>query len=405
MTETAGGLESPAQAPGERVKFPCFDGFRALAAISVLITHVAYLSGFDIHSGFGAFTARMDVGVAVFFMISGFLLYRPFVAARIAERHGPRPLVYFWRRALRIFPAYWVALTITVFALHVPKELPSARDLLLDYGLFHPYSVSNFFGPILSSYTLTTEISFYVFLPVWAFLLARSAATPRQQVRLELTALAGLFVVGIAYRAAVTALDFDALRTTQLQNILPGWIDVFAVGMALAIISSWVAQRRIAAPAGLDRRWAPPACWALAALSFVTISLWIGKPPPGLVTYTFSEDMSIHYLYMAVAAFFLLPGIFGPQKDGPIRRILRNPAVVFLGLVSYGLYLWNETLLEKYVEWTNSTPFNTSFPAMLFVVFVATTLVATISYLLVERPILSLKSRVPDRQPAPTAVP
>jgi peptidoglycan/LPS O-acetylase OafA/YrhL len=404
MTETAGGLESPAQAPGQRVKFPCFDGFRALAAISVLITHVAYLSGFDIHSGLGAFTARMDVGVAVFFMISGFLLYRPFVAARLAERHGSRPLAYFWRRALRIFPAYWVALTITVFVLHVPKNLPSTRDLVLDYGLLHPYSLNNFFGPILSSYTLTTEISFYLFLPVWAFLLSRSAATAAQQVRRELTLLAGLFVVGIAYRAAVTAPDFDALRTAQLQNILPGWLDVFAVGMALAVVSAWVAQRRAAAPARLDRRWAPPVCWGLAVAAFVAISLWIGKPPRGLVTYTFSEDMGIHYLYLAVAVFFLLPGIFGPQKEGAIRRVLRHPAVVFLGLISYGLYLWNETLIEKYVEWTNSTPFNTSFPVMLLVVFVATTIVATISYLVVERPALSLKGRVSDRRPARTAV-
>src|SRR6266487_2807271 len=149
MTETAGGLESPAQAPGERGKFPCFDGFRALAAISVLITHVAYLSGFDIHSGLGAFTARMDVGVAVFFMISGFLLYRPFVAARLAERHGSRPLAYFWRRALRIFPAYWVALTITVFVLHVPKNIPPAKDMFLYYGLGHLYSLGNVIGPLL----------------------------------------------------------------------------------------------------------------------------------------------------------------------------------------------------------------------------------------------------------------
>jgi len=404
MTETAGGLESPGQAPAERVKFPCFDGFRALAAISVLITHVAFLSGFDIHSSFGAFTARMDVGVAVFFMISGFLLYRPFVAARLAERHGPRPLAYFWRRALRIFPAYWVALTITVFILHVPKELPSARILVLDYGLLHLYSVNNLVGPILSSYTLTTEISFYVFLPVWAFLLSRSAVTPARQVRRELTFLSALFVVGIVYRASVTAANFDAPRTGQLQNILPGWLDVFAVGMALAVISAWVAQRRATAPAGLDRRWAPPLSWAIALVAFITISLWIGKPPHGIVTYTFSEDMGIHYFYLAVAAFFLLPGIFGAQKEGAIRRLLRAPAVVFLGLVSYGLYLWNETLMEKYIEWTSSTPFDTSFPVMLAVVFVATTLVATISYLIVEKPVLRLKSRVPDRAQARATV-
>jgi peptidoglycan/LPS O-acetylase OafA/YrhL len=99
-----------------------------------------------------------------------------------------------------------------------------------------------------------------------------------------------------------------------------------------------------------------------------------------------------------------LPGIFGPQKEGAIRRVLRHPVVVFLGLVSYGMYVWNETLMEKYIEWRNSTPFNTSFLTMLVVVFVVTTIVATLSYLLVERPMLSLKRRVPDRRPTRTAV-
>jgi peptidoglycan/LPS O-acetylase OafA/YrhL len=73
-------------------------------------------------------------------------------------------------------------------------------------------------------------------------------------------------------------------------------------------------------------------------------------------------------------------------------------------LISYGLYLWNETLMEKYIEWTSSTPFNTSFPVMLLTVFVATSMVATISYLVVEKPVLSLKSWVPDRRPARSSV-
>jgi peptidoglycan/LPS O-acetylase OafA/YrhL len=407
MTEAAGGLESAARPRGvERVKFPCFDGFRALAAISVLITHVAYLSGFDIHSPLGALTARMDVGVAVFFMISGFLLYRPFVASRLEGRRGPRPAAYFWRRALRILPAYWLALTVTVFVLHVPKELPSAKSLLLYYALLHPYNVDNFFGPILSSYTLTTEISFYVFLPVYAFVIARTlgTTTPQVQVRREFAVLAGLVTAGVVYRAAVTAAHFDAPRTAQLQNILPGWIDVFAIGMTLALVSAWITRRRVAAPAGLDRRRAPACSWALAAAAFLAISLWIGKPPRGQVVYTFWEDMGIHYMYLAVALFFLLPGIFGPQRDGGVRRLLRSPAVVFLGLISYGLYLWNETLMEKYIEWTSSTAFNTSFPVMLLAVFVATSVVATISYVVLERPVLSLKPWVPDRRPARATV-
>jgi peptidoglycan/LPS O-acetylase OafA/YrhL len=393
-----GGLESAAgpRRP-ERVRFPAFDGFRALAAISVLVTHVAYLSGFNTRSSLGALTARMDVGVAVFFMISGFLLYRPFVAARLAGDEGPRPLAYFWRRGLRIFPAYWVALTITVFVLHVPKNIPPAKDMFLYYGLAHLYSIHNVIGPILSSYTLVTEISFYVFLPLYAFVLSRVHATPRQHVRVDLLALAALFVASVVYRVAVTGGSFPYDRTFQLQNILPGWIDVFAVGMALAVLSAWISHRGTQ-PLLTRRRWFPAACWALAAVAFVGVSVWVGRPSSGLTVYTFWEEMGIHYLYLAVGLFFLLPGMFGPQRVGVIRAVLRNRAVQLLGLISYGLYLWNETLLEKYVQWTDSTAFRTSFPKMLVVVFAATVLASTVSYVLVEKPALSLKSRLPSRR-------
>ncbi len=335
MTDAAvGGLESAAEPQGpERITFPCFDGFRALAAIVVLVTHVAFLSGFNGRSRLGAFTARMDVGVAIFFMISGFLLYRPFVAARLSDSPGPRAVAYFWRRGLRILPAYWVALTITVFLLHVPKELPSVGDLFLFYGLFHLYSLGNVIGPILSSYTLVTEISFYVFLPLYA----------------------------------------------------------------LAISRLWLSGRR--EPTVFRRRIFPALSWTLAAAAFVAISLLMGRP--GRID-TLAQDMGVHYFYLAVGLFFLLPGIFGPQRVGLIRHVLENRVVQLLGLISYGLYLWNETLLEKYIEWTDSTPFNTSFLRMLAVVFVATVVVAAASYLVVEKPALSLKGRVPSRRPAPT---
>ncbi|MEA2495606.1 MAG: hypothetical protein QOJ29_3517, partial [Thermoleophilaceae bacterium] len=78
----------------------------------MLLTHTAFLSGANMFGSYGHFTARLDVGVTVFFVISGFLLYRPFVAARIEGRRAPRVRDYARRRVLRIFPAYWLALTV-----------------------------------------------------------------------------------------------------------------------------------------------------------------------------------------------------------------------------------------------------------------------------------------------------
>src|SRR5918911_5479930 len=94
-------------------RFPLFDSLRAIAALSVFAAH-AYLilEGFGSPNPLRDVLVRLDVGVTIFFVISGFLLYRPFVRARLRSAPPPRPLAYAWRRLLRIAPAYWVALTI-----------------------------------------------------------------------------------------------------------------------------------------------------------------------------------------------------------------------------------------------------------------------------------------------------
>jgi peptidoglycan/LPS O-acetylase OafA/YrhL len=396
MTDAAGGLGSTARAGQTHARFPCFDGLRAVAAFAVLLTHVAFISGFSFRSSLGALTARLDVGVAVFFLISGFLLYRPFVVARLNGDPPPRPAAYFWRRGLRIFPAYWLALTITIFVLDIPPDVPSGRDLFLYYGLLHLYSLDTLFGPILASYTLVTEVSFYVFLPIYAFAIGFRPGPARQHVRRDLAALTCLFVAGAAYRLIVAFADPPGRRDFQLQNILPGWIDVFAVGMALAVVSAWFAHRQTEAPAPLSKPWMPAASWTLGGLAFVLVSVYVGGPTPNEV-FTVPEELAIHYLYLAVAFFLLLPAVFGRQDRSTVRAFLRNPVVAWLGLISYGVYLWNETIIEKYLDWADKTPFNTYLGSLLLVVVVATIAVAAASFYLLERPVLRLKSRVRDR--------
>jgi peptidoglycan/LPS O-acetylase OafA/YrhL len=316
----------------------------------------------------------------------------------LAGAPPPRMGAYFWRRGLRILPAYWVALTISVFLLDVPAVIPPAKDLVLYYGLVHLYSVDHVFGPILSSYTLVTEIAFYVFLPVYAFVVASRRDSTERQVRRDAIGLAALFTGGLAYRVVLAVAEPSAQRDFQLSNILPGWIDVFAVGMGLALVSAWYAHKRAAAPARLDHPLAPAVSWALCALSLVLVSVLIGRPS-GNIEFSAGDKFAIHYLYLAVAFFLVLPAVFGPQDRGVIRGFLRNPVVQWLGLISYGLYLWNEPLIAKYLEWTDDPIFNTSFVKMMAAVTAMTVVASAISYFVVERPVLALKGRVPDRPP------
>jgi hypothetical protein len=97
-------------------RYPLVDALRAIAAIVVLGTHAAFFAGAEGPGSLtGHFTMRLEVGVAIFFCISGFLLYRPFAAARHAGVGAPATGAYAWRRFLRIVPAYWLALALSAW--------------------------------------------------------------------------------------------------------------------------------------------------------------------------------------------------------------------------------------------------------------------------------------------------
>ena len=395
MTElAAGGIERAADSKSSADRFPCFDGFRAAAALSVLVFHVAATSRSSLRTdGPGPYLARLDVGVAVFFVISGFLLYRPFVAAHLEARPGPAVAQFFKRRFLRILPAYWLATTAVVYVFRswAGGVITDVKSFVLYYSLLHSYNFDTIFAPLLQAWTLATELAFYLFLPVWALAMRKLAAgaAPARRLRIELIALTALFGLSFAYRAVVLVYAPDD-RAGQFLMWLPAWLDLFAAGMALAAIRTWIVQRGGAAPFGLGHAAAPATCWALAALAFWAVSTRIGIDPsvPGFTT---AQDIGAHELYGLTAFFFLLPGIFGPQDAGLIRRLLRSRVAQSIGLVSYGIYLWHENWISEYLEWRNLRVFSAPFWPMLGAVLGLTVVAAAVSYLLVERPALRLK--------------
>ena len=106
--------------------------------------------------------------MTVFFLISGFLLYRPFVAARLrGARPARAPAPYAWRRFLRIVPAYWLALTVVGArgsgraACSPPAGIPTF------YGLAQIYRETTIGGGLTQAWTLCIEVAFYAFLPLW----------------------------------------------------------------------------------------------------------------------------------------------------------------------------------------------------------------------------------------------
>jgi peptidoglycan/LPS O-acetylase OafA/YrhL len=389
--------------------FPCFDGLRAIAALSVLVTHVSFISGTNIRSDFGAYFARLDVGVDIFFVISGFLLYRPFVRATFGDAPVPRTGAYFWRRALRIYPAYWLAFLVIVYGFHAGATPPAAH-LPLYLGLVQIYNVNTLIGPLPQSWSLATEISFYVFLPLWAALLRRAPATGvAARMRWEITGLGALCAASLVFKWAVLVSGAGDGTKGMLLTWLPARIDLFAVGMLFAVVNVCGARR--VAP-GSRSRWLehpslPAISWAAAAVCFWAVSTRLSLPR-AFVEYEPGQWLGEHYLYAAVAGFIVLPAVFGRQDQGLIRRFLTTRVMVFLGLVSYGVYLWQDQWIHQYLVWTHRTEgllaFRSPFGWMLLFVVTFTVATATISYYAFERPILRLKARAP-RYAAAVATP
>src|SRR5690242_16454345 len=219
-----------------RDRYPLVDGLRAVAAIGVLLTHSAISSGLVTTGATGfRYAQRLEVGVTIFFVISGFVLYRPFLLLR---SEMPRTGSYAWRRALRIIPAYWIALTVSAIVLG--RHEVWSRPWVF-YGFGQIYSQHTLPQGLIQAWTLDIEVSFYVFLPLWAWLLRR--ATPRQ----EAYALVALALASLAWKAAfVWSGSPSKVVITPWINSLPAYLDQFALGMGLAVLS--LKPRRLPAP-------------------------------------------------------------------------------------------------------------------------------------------------------------
>ena len=243
---------------GFNPRFPCLDGLRAIAACAVLVHHVSSATGTNTSVWPGWFFARMDAGVPIFFLPSGFLLYRPFVVAHFEDRARPAILPFFWRHALRILPAYWLVLTGAWLVLRT-VHFSNPGDALWSYGLVQIYSKAHVLDGLVQAYSLCTEVAFYVFLPFFALALprARHAArrAGRSRLTVELVAVAGLWCIGIGTHTWLLATHTSATPATLW---LPAQLDLFALGMLLAIVSVWSAHRRDArrcsrSPVGTQR--------------------------------------------------------------------------------------------------------------------------------------------------------
>jgi peptidoglycan/LPS O-acetylase OafA/YrhL len=350
----------------------------------------------------------------LFFLISGFLLYRPFVRARVLDDPAPRTGAYAWRRFLRIVPAYWVALAVIAIWLGLPGVSSVGNGVVL-FLFGQTYAKDTIGAGIPQAWTLCIEVAFYAALPLFAALMARlPAAGGRSRYRNELIALAGLFLGSVAYQAIVVHAGLVnplSAEPAPLLASLPGFADQFALGMGLAVLTVWLEDRPAPSPLRVVER-RPGVLWLAGLGLFILVSVGIGLNDQPDQRYTALQYLLRHELYGLIALALLLPTVIGGHGRGLVRRVLAHRTVAWLGLVSYGIYLYHFVWLLQLRRWGFEGRFVDPWVTWTVTVAVGSIALAAASYYGIERFALRLKARVPLaraaealEEPAPVAPP
>lgn len=372
---------------------------RAVAVLCVVVVHVAFFAAPGTVPAAGVLL-HLNVGVTVFFLISGFLLYRPFIAHRAGGPAAPPIVAYARRRALRILPAYWLVLTVLTI-------LPDANgvvggDWLSQYALLHTIPLTERAGScttliydcgLAQTWSLVVELTFYAALPLWFLFGERlwQGRSLRGWVTIEIGALAVISMISGVLHFGSTSPTGSIVGATAI-----GYGYWFALGMALAVLSVAIAalpQRP--RPIELIARHPGP-IWLLAIAGYLGLCAYLDESAfvlqPG-------KELVSHIAFGVIAFMLLLPAVFGDTDGGAPRRFLANPAVTWIGLVSYGIFLWHYVV----AQWLGNTPSESDFSPigsgdtplgfwpLLGATLAITSAIAALSYYALERPLLRFK--------------
>lgn len=387
--------------PGSRNRFPGLDGLRAIGALGVLSTHVGFASGDALNGPFTGLLARLDAGVAIFFVISGFLLYRPHLVAMAATRPRPATRTYLWHRALRILPALWIATALAGVML--------AHDKQVDLGLYlrhatliHIYFENHQIDGLSQMWSLATEGAFYVVLPVLAWVLSRLGFSRRRDVHRQLLVLAVFGVAGPTWMAVVASSGHPSSGLW-----LPGYLGWFGAGMALAV---WqVARSQGLLPDRVLGRLAdnPGTVWAGALAVFALATSPIAGPY-GLSPASLGQAATKSLLYAVFALLVVFPAVASLSESTEPRavRALGGRVGHFLGDISYGVFAYHVVVLGVVERLIGHVPFSGRFAPLFWLTLSISVILATLSYRLVERPVMrrGRRDRRYDVSPPPEDV-
>lgn len=380
--------------PAARFERAGLTGVRALAACLVMGFHLNAMVGpKHLYVGPIEITPLLTVGwvgVNIFFVLSGFLL-----AVHLFERMGgdaPRPAVlrsYLRGRILRVAPAYWakIGIVLAIVWISLGEHPPWTRYIpahlvLVQNGTFKSHNTID--GVF---WTLPVEFWFYLILPfavAWI-----GAALPERRARRALALAGAGIALSIAWRLVAFAVyggDPNISHLFWLSTAQwPGLFDQFAMGVAAATLYLGLGSPDALRDAGWARRGD---ALAIAGFAGLLAAMYVMH----VLFDRYWTGSAMFYLWNPAVGLAVALMVFGVAVQGPFSRaVFANRLVFFVGTVSYSMYLWHGDIGQLLADWLGAPRLGLTRFALIAVPSILA--VSAISYALIERPFLRMKSR------------
>ncbi|MFT8348764.1 acyltransferase family protein [Clostridium saccharoperbutylacetonicum] len=319
------------------------DGIRGIAVLMVFLYHTWGNGGGNklefFNRNFTFLVMWGHLGVNLFYVLSGFLLFKPFCEMYYTNSGKIDIKKYFIKRALRILPVYYVFIALSVILTN-PNYISTAGLKII---LINAFFMQNFFiniVPLLNgvAWTLAIEVQFYILLP----LIARFFYGKRNKIALPLTIL---FVLGyrlllyVIMKPALTGIDFPFYYATEY-NIL-GCIDNFAIGMTIANIYLYYKNNECSYPKwiSINKYMIGILPINIAILSYNYYSWRFGNSISQSALFTFFFDI---YSYMSYASLFIYVLFY----ESKLKKILSSNILRIFGVIGYSVYIWHLPILN-----------------------------------------------------------
>ena len=375
------------------------DSYRGLACLLVCFCHS------DVNLSLFRLTFWGFTGVHLFFIISGYLIFQPFLKSLLADKPLPSLARFYQNRFVRIVPPYLAAIAFYLgMRLVTHTKIPTPENIFAHiFLIFNYFSVKYFYSinPVL--WTLAIEAQFYLILPLAVFAVRR-VCKPFLSLPLSPAVLLLIlfFIVGIASRGlefAASVHPHGAATSAPNFRSIFSFLDMFGIGMVIAYLEKSGAAQRL--------QRIPPLVPLLAGICLlISANLWCSLLLPGewmnsnnlLYTLCFSPLICIGF------GLFLITNILYKQTQ---KNIFNTFPLVWIGLISYSVYLYHTGVqfvvfghlhLNRHISnWTLLTLVNAliALPVVL--------LVSGAMYFLIEKPSLDWLKRRKRIQQSETA--